>query len=299
MIRDGLTGLEFRSPGHSSSDEKEEENVQSVAEFQPNLRVLNRFIRWIDQPQFHPLYAKPWAPRYKNDPEAAMCEASFWAVLHDCGVTVEPNPNTTPDYVCRKDSVKFYVEVTCIQIESATRKTNLKPMPEAQKATNYRSLNEAIRGECISKTAKCANLDAPCVLAIGTFHAYASVVTVNKKFLEWLLTDPCIGMDFDPRAGQIVGESYPVARLRKSLFTQLFDIGGVHHVRRPISAVLVAGFGCDPPRIFGVLNPFPAREFDPRLLERIPFCVERTNLLKGEISVEWIQTGENKGVGDE
>jgi len=270
--------------------------VQTSANFQPNHLVLTRFVQWIEQAQFNPRYAREWAQRYKNDPEAAMCEASYWAVLHDCGVAVEPNPNTTPDFLCRKDDVKFYVEVTCIQIETATRKTNLKPIPEAQRATNYQSLNEAIRGECINKTGKCANLDAPCVVAIGTFHPYASAVAVNEKFMEWLHTDPCIGMDFDPRAGQIVGESYQVARLRKSVFTQLFDIGGVQHVRRPISALLVAGFGLEPPRIFGLLNPFPAREFDPRLLERIPFCFERTNLLKGAISVEWIQTGQGEEI---
>jgi hypothetical protein len=273
--------------------------VQTSAYFRPNHQVLNRFVQWIEQAQFNSRHAKEWAQRYKNDPEAAMCEASFWAILHDCGVTVEPNPNTTPDYVCRKDGVKFYVEVTCIQIETAARKTNLKPIPEALEATNYQSLNEAIRGECINKTGKCANLDAPCVLAVGTFHYHASAIAVKENFIESLHTDPCIGLDFDPRAGRIIGEPYQIARRRKSDFTQLFDIGGVTHVRRPISALLVAGFGCEPPRIFGLLNPAPAREFDPRLLERIPFCVERTDFLKGEVTIEWIQTGENKGVGDE
>jgi hypothetical protein len=273
--------------------------MQSITDFRPNPRVLNEFVRWIEQPQFNPLHAKAWAKRYKNDPEGAMCEASVWAVLHDCGVTVEPNPNTTPDFLCWNGGVKFYVEVTCIQVETATRKTNLRPIPEIQKATSYQSLNEAIRGESINKTGKCANLDAPCVLAIGTFHPNASALAVNEKFMEWLHTDPCIGMDFDPRAGQIVGEPYQVARLRKSVFRQLFEVGGVHHVRRPISALIVGGFGYEPPRLFGLLNPAPAREFDPRLLARIPFCVERADILKGQISVEWIQTGENEEISRE
>jgi hypothetical protein len=267
--------------------------MQSSADFQPNQRVLKPFIRWIEQPQFNPLYAKQWAQRYINDWEGAMCEATFWAVLHDSGVTVEPNPKTTPDYVCMKGSEKFYVEVTCIQIESATRKTGLNPVPENGRATFYQNLNEAIRSECINKTDKCANLDAPCVVAIGTFHPHASTVAVNERFIECLHTDPCIGFDFDPRVGQIVGEPYQLAKRRKSIFTQLFDVGGVTPVRRPISALLVGGLGCEPPRIFGLLNPAPAREFDPQLLERIPFCVERTNFLKAGVSVEWIQRPES------
>lgn len=155
-------------------------------------------------------------------------------------------------------------------------------------------MNEGIRGEIINKTAKCANLDAPCVLGVGTFHYHASTVAVKKSFIEWLHTDACISLGFDPRAGQIVAEPYQVARRRKSVFVQLFDGGGVAHVRRPISALLVGGFGCEPARIFGLLNPAAAHEFDPGLLERIPFCVETTNLSQGEVSVEWIQVGENE-----
>src|SRR5262249_55964307 len=156
--------------------------------------------------------------------------------------------------------------------------------------TNYETLNEAIRAECIQKTGKCGNLDAPCVLGIGTFHAVVSVTTICKTFIEWLHTDPHIGMNFDPHTGQIVGEPYQVTSLRKSLFTRLFDVTGITHVRAPISAVLVAGFGADPPPIFGLLNPVPAREFDPQLLASIPFCSEKIDFLKGETTVEWIPT---------
>ncbi len=263
--------------------------MQVSAEFKPNHRVLDQFIKWIEQPQFDQRHATNWGKLYRNNPEAAMCEAYFWAVMHDCGVDVEPNPNITPDFVCRKGDNRFYVEVTCVQIDTATRKTNLEPLPD-QTATSYQSLNEAILGETKNKTSKCANLDAPCIVAIGTFHYQASVLGVRKRFMEWLHTDPCIGMTFDVKAGRIIGEPYQLARRHKSVFVQLFGDGRLAHVRRPISALLVGGFGCEPVRLFGLLNPTPARAFDPQLLERIPFCIEKTDLSKASVSIEWIQT---------
>ena len=103
-------------------------------------------------------------------------------------------------------------------------------------------------------------------------------------------TDPCIGINFDPQLGKIVGEPFQLHRRRKSVFTRLFDGGRIDNIRRPLSALLICGFGCEPVQIFGVLNPSPAREFDSSLLGRIPFCLEKTDFLNGEVCLEWIQS---------
>jgi len=79
-------------------------------------------------------YARMWGKLCKNDLEAALCEACFWDLLIKSNVDVKPNvdlsgKDSSPDFVCIKDGKKFYVEVTCIRINSATKATNLTDRP--------------------------------------------------------------------------------------------------------------------------------------------------------------------------
>lgn len=272
----------------------------SETTFQPNHKVLNAFIKWIESPRFDPQHAEKWARLYTDNPEAAMCEATFWAVLHDSGVDVEPNADLTgskqcPDYRCMKDGAKFYVEVTCIQIDTATRESGLQSIPDGKTGAQfYHHLNDAIFNKCVNKTPQCAGLEAPCLLAIGTFHFQGSVLGVKKTFMEWLLTgEASIGWKFDARLGKCVGKPYQVTSFRSATFTRLTRLEGIEQVRQPISAVLVGGFGCDPVNLFGLLHPNPVREFDPGLLNRIPFCRQRIKMLEATVSAEWIQTPED------
>lgn len=265
--------------------------------FQPNRRVMNAFIQWIEQPYFNQQHARNWAQLYKCDPEAAMCEATFWAVLSDCGVTVTPNADLTgrspsPDFLCFKNGVKFYVEVTCIQTETATRETALQSIPAGKSATSYyRPLNDAVFRQCVNKTPQCANLDAPCLVGVGTFHFQGSVLGVRKHFVESLLTgEPSIAMDFDEHAGRCVGDPYEITQFGSATFTRNSKIKGIEHSRRPISGLLLGGLGCDPVHVLGVLHPSPVREFDPDMLCRIPFCRQKIDLQAGIVSTEWIQT---------
>src|SRR5690606_18178231 len=143
--------------------------------------------------------ARNWALLFKTNPEAAMCEATFWGILTDCGVDISPNADlksgrVAPDFRCRKNGFEFYLEVTCIQIETATAKTGMKH-PFQKGASMYSLLNGAICQECIQKTPQCASVDAPCILGIGTFHGAASALCVSKTPMEWLLTgEQSIGM---------------------------------------------------------------------------------------------------------
>jgi hypothetical protein len=263
--------------------------------FQPDTRVLDKFIEWIEKPEFEPQHAKNWARQYKADPEAATCEAMFWGVLTDCGVTVIPNRDLTgnkssPDFLCEKDGQKFYVEVTCIQIEKATRETTLPHVCGMEvQAQSFGNLNRAIFGEVVNKTPQCANLDAPCIVAVGTFHFQASSVCVDKWSLGMLLTgDEMITRDFDTSKGETVGETYISTRLEKAAFIRFGRDGALEHARSPVSAVLVGGFGCREVNIVGILHPRAARPFTPGLLSRIEFGRLNEDYASGRLSVEWV-----------
>src|SRR5689334_3245606 len=113
-------------------------------------KLVKRFAKWLEQ--FDAQHATSWALLLRNNPEAAMCEATFWGVLTDCGAEIAPNLDLngggqSPDFVCRKNGHKFYVEVSCIEIETATRKTTLDHIPQG-KAQHYSSLDDAIFEKC-------------------------------------------------------------------------------------------------------------------------------------------------------
>ena len=270
-------------------------------DFVPNHRVLKAFIKWIESPRFDQRYAMQWGKRYKADPEAAMCEAMSWAVLSLCGVDVEPNEGLTgqkpsPDFRCSKSGAKFYVEVTCIQVDTATRKSKLEPVPtKTPGAQHYRHLNDAIFRECINKTPQCANQDAPCALFVGTFHHQASVHCIQKTFIEELITgESYIECAFDPVHGRAAGEPHEATSLRLATFSRMNSLGAIEDARQPISALLVGGFGCEPPHVFGLLHPKPRHKFEPSLLERIPFCDQKVDLIQGTIAAEWVQLPETR-----
>lgn len=261
----------------------------------PDPSVLTKFIRWIER--FNVQHARNWARLYHADPEAATCEAMFWAVLSDCGLTVEPNADLTgkkkaPDFVCHKDGHKFYVEVTCIRIDTATEHTALPPV-FTEGARSYNHLNDAIFAEVTAKTPQCSNLEAPCVLAVGTFHYQASVSCIRKAFVEWLLTgETNISWYFDPQRGEAVGESFQSTNFKAAAFLKPSPLIGVEPARKPISALVVAGFGCAPPHVYGVIHPHPVREFAPNLFDLIPFCRVKYDIAKASITTEWTRDAE-------
>ena len=141
-------------------------------DFHPDTRLIRLFVNWIEQ--FDVQNARDWARRYTADPEAAMCEAAIWGLLADCGVEVEPNIDLTgktrrPDFVCRKAGVEFYVEVTCIHIETASAKTGL-PHPPMSGFRHYGSLNNRIFSACQDKAAQCGATQGPCLAAVVAFR---------------------------------------------------------------------------------------------------------------------------------
>lgn len=265
-----------------------------TSDFNPDTKVLRLYVKWLEQYKDH--HAKAWAQRYNNDPQAAMCEAMFWGVLHDCGVNVEPgeapssNPRRFPDFRCYKDDECFYVEVTCLRIDSVIKHTNLEEdLPPRGVAQLYSNLNSAIFNEVRQKTPQCANLNAPTLVAIGTFHFYASSVCVEKRHIEGLLTgDSMISWQIDTQEGSMIGEPFLSTQLEHAAFLKLNGTSEIAKARQPVSGILVGGFGCSPPNVLGLMHPFAIRPFHRQLLEKIEFCRLLKDDTKHTLSAEWI-----------
>lgn len=226
--------------------------------FTPDTRLIRLFLEWLKG--FNEQHATNWGLLYNDNPEAAMSEATFWGILQDCGVVVEPNADLltsqkAPDFRCNKDGFEFFFEVTCIGIETATEQTKL-PHPPEPGARHYSLLNRSIWNACSKKTPQCSSVDAPCVVGVGTFHSAASASCVSKESLEWLLTgEGAIAWNIDTERGCAVGDPYQVTELQSAtFFKQLKDDGELHTTRSPISAVVVGGFA-SPPSVLGILNP--------------------------------------------
>lgn len=259
--------------------------------FTPDTKLIRLFLDWLES--FDEQHARNWGLLYKDNLEAAMCEATFWGILRDCGVDVEPNADLltgqkAPDFRCEKNGCEFYFEVTCIGIQTATEQTGL-PHPTEPGARHYSLLNRAIWNACSKKTPQCSSVDAPCIVGVGTFHTAASALCVSMEWLEWLLTgEESIAWQFDPERGHAVGDPYAVTELHSAaFFKQLKDEGELHSARSSISAVLVGGFS-PPPEVYGILNPDPIHAFDRAALDPIKFCRLLPGYESGEMQTEWI-----------
>lgn len=263
-----------------------------IPEFKPNTKVLRLYVTWIKRHGDH--HAKAWAHRYRSDPEAAMCEAMFWGVLQDCGVTVEPaeapcGSRRFPDFRCHKDGEHFYVEVTCLGIDSVAKHTSLVHTPSEGGAQCYSNLNSAIFNKVRQKTTQCASLDAPALVAVGTFYFQASSICVQKHHIESLLTgDSMISWLIDTHTGSMVGDPFLSTTLQSAAFLKLQGTSDVAEARQPVSGLLVGGFGCSPPHVLGLLHPYATRPFHRQLLDPIEFCRLLRDDTKKTLSTEWV-----------
>lgn len=258
--------------------------------FKPDANLAEQHARWLAG--FDPRHRHKWESLLGNDPEAARCEAHVRLMLADNGNHVVPNEDLaggdkTPDFLCQQAGQSFYVEVTCLSIDKVTEVTGFPDVRDCGEMICYAPLNSAIFNACRQKTPQCAGLDHPCLVAVGTFHFEASKSCVRKLLLKDLLTGSLlITCDIDG-TGAAVGDVYQSTRLESAAFIRPDEDGEVEHARRPVSGIVVCGFGCHPPNIFGVLHPSPARQFDRRLLPNIKFCRLTEGYDSGMMSTDW------------
>ena len=265
--------------------------------FVPDSVLREEHQNWLSS--FDPRYARNWERLFANDPEAAMCEAAFRRVLEHNGNRVSPNEHLdgqgrAPDFRCEQDTAQFYVEVTCLNVAQVTKRTALQDKPG--QAGHYRLLNDMIFEACSAKVPQCANLDAPALLAIGTWHFSSSVVHVDKHQLGMLLTGQ-LGMawSFDAETGSVVGEPEQVTQLWSSAFVQPGPGDSLLKlIRLPLSGLLVGGLDPLHPRLLGILHPQPNRPFRPELLPEVEFGRLAPGYAVGEFGVQWINGNDSR-----
>jgi hypothetical protein len=247
---------------------------------------------WLQQ--FDKQRLKKWEDLLCSCSEAAICEAKTRKFLSDHDVDIRPNGDLSqrgPDFLCTKDSKTFYVEVTCITIDVATKKTTLpSSYPKNNDAQHYRLLTEHILGELCGKTPQCASLGLPCIVSVATLHTQAGVLCFKKRACEDILTGTTkITMDINMQEGHAIGDPYQTTNLSDSAFLRFSKMadGTIEYARNPISAVLLCAFGQYPIGVYGLVHPNPNYPFDRSLLPSIKFAKLADEYQNGSMKVEW------------
>lgn len=244
---------------------------------------------------FDKVYLDAWDNLFtKNNSEAALCEAGTRKLLFDHGCEVEPFEDRSSggvDFKCSKNGNTFYVEATCITKEVASDKTGLPHLNIPNKATGYEYLTKTIWQELSNKTKQCSNLDAPCIVVIGTFHFQAGCLCFDDLAAEELLTGKTyITKRIDTESGKAVGDTYESTQLESAAFIRPNEKppNFVEHARCPISAVLLCSFVTNPMNTAGILHPDPNSPFKRDLLSGIKFCRLVDGYENGPLEVKWI-----------
>jgi hypothetical protein len=249
--------------------------------------------------QFEPQHLADWKKLFNGNPEAALCEAATRERLQGHSVTVEPydkpDPNSPgPDFRCSIRDRPFYVEVTCISIDSATKKTGI-PEGGHNELRPFKifGMTQAIFQKCGPKTKQCEDLDAPVLVAIGTFHSDAALASLKPVLIGSVLTGKMnLSWTVDTTTGQQIGETQESTTLDSAAFLRLNDeTDEVEPIRSPVSGVLLCGLTLSADFI-GVLHPQPCRPFDPSWLPKIEFGSVEIDQPNRQLRVVWSNTNE-------
>jgi len=250
---------------------------------------------------FDARYLVNWERMLNVNEESAFAEARVRRLMQGYGARVEPNEDLTggetgaeprPDFQCFAGKDKFYVEVTCISIDTATAKTAIPDVPggetSSRRAAPFRPLTGAVVAKCSGKAKQCANLDAPALVAIGTFHTVAAMVSFHKGVVDWVLTGRTrLAWDADIHAERQVDETYQLADLDSAAFLCRDETQDVGYARSSISGLLLCRLGSEPLRVLGVLHPNPARPFNPAMLPEIEFGRVAIDRASRQLRVTW------------
>jgi hypothetical protein len=251
---------------------------------------------WLSQ--FDRVYLDKWDRLFtKDNSEAALCEAATRQILEELDVTVEPCPlrgnERNPDFKCQKDGELFYVDATSVMKDTATRRSRLDDAPGKHGASHYGLLTEAFFQKVDKKVRQFQDVDAPSVVAIGTFHFQAGALCFDKKSAREILTGKSgIGGRINENTGEAVGRPYNVTSLESAPFLKMrriiCDAPPVQSTKKSISAILLCPFGVHPMKCLGILHPEPYHGFERSLLANVEFCRLKEGWQHGDLVVEWI-----------
>ena len=257
-------------------------------------KVIDEHRSWLKP--FGGQYLNKWEKLFKDQPEAAICEAAARKLLGEHSIYVRPHEDISkggPDFLCKKEGKKFYVEVTCITKETATKKTKLDSEPQINfnsPAKWYRPPIGQILQEIRNKTPQCKDLNEPCLLAICTLHFGVGFICFRDRIIaESVLTGtPHISWDIGLSSEEVLKEPRQATELKNSGFIRPRKNKpySIEEARKTISAVLLCDFGGH--NIVGILHPNPNHSFDRTLLPEIKFCRLANGWQTGRFSPEWI-----------
>ncbi len=264
-----------------------------------SLSLDNPFFRELDDEHrqwlggFDQQYLADWERLLNADAEAAMCEAGIRRLLESRKVAVQPNTDLTedgrsPDFLCTRSGQQFYVDATCIEEETAARITGLRNDGSLQTLTNPTPLNWAIFNKCIDKASQFKGLTHPRLVAIGTFHSAAAMLSFSPPWSDMILTGmTTMSVTIDKEDLSSVGGIQQTSELHSAAFLRSENGDEIGFARSSISGLLLCGLSFQPIGVIGLLHPNPARPFNPKLLPRISFgCVEVCHE-SGDLRVRW------------
>ncbi len=243
---------------------------------------------------FDPQHLANWEKLLNGNPEAAFCEATIRRRLQRNGLTVSPNEKidssqAAPDFRCTVGDQWFYVEATCVSIAVAVKKSGI-PKGGNKGLAPFKpfGMTEAIFHKCGPKTKQCANLDAPALVAIGTFHVDAASASFKKVLIDSVLTgNSSMAWNVDPTTAKQVGEAHQWTELENAAFLRLNENSNeVKSIHSPVSGVLLCGLTLASDFI-GVLHPLPCRPFDPSLLPGVEFGRVEIDRQKHSLKAVW------------
>ena len=245
-------------------------NVQTCS------RLIDGHRDWLSSFDDH--YLRKWDDRFAADPQAAICEAEVRQLLSDHTVRVHLNEDPAcggPDFLCTKNDTHFYVEVAAASMAAVRDSTGLDTVL-SDRGCPFDLLTRKIRAAVRGKTAQLQECEWPAILAISTLHQEAS----QRHVINWSIEDSLTG------SPSIVSNG-DATDLRDAVFLRGTP-EGIEYMARPISAILVCGFGTQPAVVAGMLHPAPVRPFERELLSNIPFCRLRDEYLAGILRVDWV-----------
>jgi len=242
---------------------------------QAHARFIESHRAWLAR--FPAAYAGKWEQLLSANEEAALVEAHVREILVANVESIRPFEDAAhggPDFECLQGQNRFYAEASALGISSVSKATNLrheiKPGPTFH---TYRDLTRLIQARAKKKANQCSELDAPCLLAIGTLHFEASTLVSDELHMQHvLISETGLSMEFDEERGEAKGPMIPTTDLQHSAVLGVDDDSEVEAQRRSVSALLIAGLGTDPVHVKGMLHPGAVRPFSRALLPRIRFC---------------------------
>jgi len=265
-------------PDHMDIVVPDRTGADLLAEYDP---ILPEHRAWLSQ---HEAWRRArWEALLSQQPEAAILEALVRRVLELAAVSVAPHEDQHlggPDFTCNDGA--FFVEATCITIQTARRETHLEDRSLQGGAIGM--LTGQIATEVGEKSVQFAGRVArPLLVVVGTLHVNASWMCMTAdRVADVLQGTGVICIPINMKTGAASGPAQVLQDPSATPFV-VTDTGAASPLdtwRRTVSAVLTLGLaairpesgGADVMRsVTGLLHPEPHHPFDRQLLPSIRF----------------------------